>query len=148
MEILPCGSYSSHKSHIHGLVIDEGVNERCQDFIHLKNKGIQKRIWGSSHLMLHLDHHSSQIFHENKDNSLKITVKTLTEDQMVSKLGQIKCGILNESSAGPDKMGEAHREAHPWVGRLLSAKNGKEVYSCGAVLIGPRLALTAACSLY
>ena len=32
----------------------------------------------------------------------------------------------------------------PWVGSLRTNENQEEVYSCGAVLIGPRLALTAA----
>ena len=35
-------------------------------------------------------------------------------------------------------------EIAPWVGSLRTNEGHEDVYSCGAVLIGPRLALTAA----
>jgi len=35
-------------------------------------------------------------------------------------------------------------EKAPWVGSLRTNEDQEDVYSCGAVLIGPRLALTAA----
>jgi hypothetical protein len=117
---------NNDEKQVHGSVEEN----TCMDTIELKIKGTEKHVLSTSHMAITL---SNKHFFKKPNDKLTLFFDTLDQDDLETKLSEIQCGIA-----------EDQENPAPWVGSLRTNEDNEHVYSCGAVLIGPRLALTAA----
>ena len=137
---------------IHGSKDEENT---CKDTIQLLVKGTEKHTLPTTHMAITL---SNKYFYEHPNDKLTLSLSTLTRGDLEEKLSMIQCGVPEDQenqarvfieiffhgSSPNNKISVDTLEKAPWVGSLRTNEKKKDVYSCGAVLIGPRLALTAA----
>ena len=77
------------ETHIHGSI---GENT-CKDDIYLEIDGTETNVLPTSHISITL---SNKFFYTNQNDTLSLTLNTLNNDELESKLSAIQCGVTND----------------------------------------------------